>query len=66
VANSFEENDCENANTRAQVGEHLVVLTHLQRRWSLRGREGFGLARFGAFVEVKHLFSTTPKAKGGH
>jgi hypothetical protein len=25
VANSFEENDCENANTRAQDGEHLVV-----------------------------------------
>jgi hypothetical protein len=23
-------------------------------------------AGFGAFVEVKHLFSTTPEAKGGH
>jgi hypothetical protein len=31
----------------------------------LRGREGFGFlsARFGVFMEVKHLFSTTPEAK---
>jgi hypothetical protein len=26
VANSFEENDCENANTRTQGGDHLLVL----------------------------------------
>jgi hypothetical protein len=32
VANSFEENNCENANTRAQGGDHLLVLTHSQRR----------------------------------
>jgi hypothetical protein len=23
-------------------GDHLLVLAHLLRRWSLRGREGFG------------------------
>jgi hypothetical protein len=60
VANSFEENNCENANTHAHGDVHLVVLSHLRRRWSLSGREGFG---FGAFVEVKHLFFTTPEAK---
>jgi hypothetical protein len=32
VANSFEDNDCENANTRAQGGDHLLVLAHLQSR----------------------------------
>jgi hypothetical protein len=42
VSNSFEENDCENANTRAQGGDHLLVLAHLQRQWSLRGKDGFG------------------------
>jgi hypothetical protein len=61
-----------NANTRAQGGEHLVMLAHLRRRWSLSGREGFGFlspsrraceAGFNAFVEVKRLFSTTPEAK---
>jgi hypothetical protein len=43
----------------------LVVLAHLRRRWSLRGREGFGFlsAGFSAFVEVKRLFSTAPEAK---
>jgi hypothetical protein len=30
VANSFEENDCENANTQAQDDEHLVVLAHFE------------------------------------
>jgi hypothetical protein len=58
VANSFEENDCKNANTHAHGDVHLVVLAHLQRRWSLSGREGFD-----AFMEVKRLFSTMPKAK---
>jgi hypothetical protein len=53
----------------------------LQRRWSLSGREGFGFlspscraceAGFGAFWEVKCLFSTAPEvgketeANGGH
>jgi hypothetical protein len=49
-----------------------MVLAHLRRRWSLRGREGFGFlspsrwdceARFNAFVEVKRLFFTVPEAK---
>jgi hypothetical protein len=53
--------------TQAQDGEHLVVLAHLRRRRSLRGREGFGFLSptclassvgFGAFVEVKRLFFT--------
>jgi hypothetical protein len=59
----------------------LLVLAHLRRRWSLSSREGFGFlspsrqackAGFGAFVEVKRLFSTVPKvreemeANGGH
>jgi hypothetical protein len=58
-----------------------VVLAHLQKRWSLSGREGLGsslppaeLARqdSGVFEELKRLFSTTPKiiketeANGGH
>jgi hypothetical protein len=30
VSNSFEENDCENANTHAQGGEHLLVLAHFR------------------------------------
>jgi hypothetical protein len=43
----------------------MVVLAHLQRRWSLRGREGFGILSpsflassvgFSVFVEMKHLF----------
>jgi hypothetical protein len=65
VANSFEENDCENANTRPQVGEHLVVLAHLRRRWSLRGREGFGFLSPSrrAFVKVKFIFFTMPEAE---
>jgi hypothetical protein len=50
----------------------LVVLAHLQRRWSLSGREGFGFlspsrraceARFSIFREMKRLFSTAPDAK---
>jgi hypothetical protein len=50
----------------------LVVLAHLRWRWSLSGREGFEFlfpsrqaceAGFGAFVEVKRLFSTVPEAK---
>jgi hypothetical protein len=42
-----------NANTRAQGGEYLLVLAHLQRRWSLRGNS----AGFGDFREVKCIFS---------
>jgi hypothetical protein len=38
-----------NANTLAHGGEHLVVLAHLRRRWSLRGREGF------EFLSPSHL-----------
>jgi hypothetical protein len=45
--NSFEENDCENANTRAHGDVHMVVLAHLRRQWSLRGREGFGVLSLG-------------------
>jgi hypothetical protein len=50
----------------------LVMLAYLRRRWCLSGREGFGFlspshlassAGFGAFVEVKRLFSTAPDAK---
>jgi hypothetical protein len=72
VANSFEENDCENTNTHAHGDVHLVVLAHLQRRWSLSGRVGFEIlspsrracsAGFSAFVEVKCIFSTTPEAE---
>jgi len=48
---------------------HLVVLAHLQRRWSSKGREGFGFlspfrraceAGFGAFEKMKHIFSIVP------
>jgi hypothetical protein len=55
-----------------KIVKHLVVLAHLQRRWSLRGREGFGFlspspraceAGFGVFMEMKCIFSTTPKAE---
>jgi hypothetical protein len=41
VVNSFEENDCKNANTYAHGDVHMVVLAHLRRQWSLRDREGF-------------------------
>jgi hypothetical protein len=50
----------------------LVVLAHLRRRWSLRGKEVFGFLSpssracevgFNAFVEVKSLFFTAPEAK---
>jgi hypothetical protein len=34
-------NACEIANTLAHVGLPLVVLALLQKRWNLRGREGF-------------------------
>jgi hypothetical protein len=47
-----------------------VVLAHLRRRWSLSGRDGFGvlstkLARQDSepFMEVKCTFSTTPVAE---
>jgi hypothetical protein len=72
VVNSFEENNCENANTYAHGDVHLVVLAHLRRRKSLSGRVGFGTlspsylassAGFGAFVEVKCIFFTSPEAK---
>jgi hypothetical protein len=43
VPNSFGENVCENANTRALSGLHVVVLAHLLRRWSLRGGEVLGI-----------------------
>jgi hypothetical protein len=46
VANSFEENDCENTNTHAHGDVYLVVLAYSM-----------------LFVEVKHLFSTTPVAE---
>jgi hypothetical protein len=32
----------ENANTHAHGDNHLVVLAHLRRHWSLSGREGLG------------------------
>jgi hypothetical protein len=44
-------NDCENTNTHAHGDLHMVVLAHLQRRWSLSGREGFGVS--GVFEEMK-------------
>jgi len=53
---------------------HMVVLAHLQRMWSLRGREGFGIlspsrracsAGFGVFVEMKYLFSIALEASFG-
>jgi hypothetical protein len=65
------ESDCENTNTQAHGDVHLVMLAYLRRRWSLSDRDGFGAlslsrrvckAGFGAFVEVKRLFSTTPEA----
>ena len=43
MPNSFGENVCENANTRALGGLHVVVLAHLLRRWSLRGGEVLGI-----------------------
>jgi hypothetical protein len=72
VPNSFKENVCENANTLTHVVDHMVVLAHLRRRWSLSGREGLGsslppadLARrdSGVFEELKRLFSTTPEVR---
>jgi hypothetical protein len=39
----LEKNVCENANTRAHGGLHVVVLAHLLRRWSLRGGEVLGI-----------------------
>jgi hypothetical protein len=68
VSNSFEENDCENANTHAHDGVHLVVLAHLRRRWSLNSREGFGVLSAqdsGVFKEIKCLFSIAPEARKG-
>jgi hypothetical protein len=71
-ANNALKNDCENANTLAHDDDHLVMLAHLQRRWSLSGREGFGFlspshraceVRFSAFLEMKRLFSTAPDVK---
>jgi hypothetical protein len=41
-----------NANTNAQGGEHLLVLEHLQRRWSLSGS---GIRRFqGSEMHIFH------------
>jgi hypothetical protein len=31
-----------NVNTHAYGDIHIVVLTHLRRRWSLSDRDGFG------------------------
>jgi hypothetical protein len=62
VPNSFKENVCEKANALAHVVDHMVVLAHLRRRWSLSGSEGLGpslppaeLARqdSGVFDELK-------------
>jgi hypothetical protein len=53
-------NHCENANTHAHDGVHLVVLAHLRRRWSLSGREGFGV-----FEKMKCLFSIALEARKG-
>jgi hypothetical protein len=38
----------------------MVVLAHLQRRWSLSGGEGFGV-----FAEMKYLFSIAPETRKG-
>jgi hypothetical protein len=63
-----------NANTLAHGDIHMVVLAHLQRRWSLSGREGFGILSpsrracevgFDTFVGMKRLFSFAPKARKG-
>jgi hypothetical protein len=62
----------ENVNTHAHGDVHLVVLAHLRRRWSLSGKEGFGVlspsrqvcsAGFNAFMEIKRLFSFAPEAR---
>jgi len=56
----------------AHNGSHMVVLPLLQRRWSLRGREVFGILSpshqaceviFNVFMEMNCLFSITPKTK---
>jgi hypothetical protein len=52
-------NDCENANTHAHDGVHLVVLAHLRRRWSLSDREAV------EFEEMKCLFSIVPEVRKG-
>jgi hypothetical protein len=71
-ANNASKNDCKNANTLAHDDDHLVMLAHLRRRWSLSGREGFVFLSpsrlacevgFSAFLEMKRLFSTTPDVK---
>jgi hypothetical protein len=59
VVNSFEENDCENANTHAHGDVHLVVLAHLRRRCSFIGRVRFGtqgeIQRFrGSAMHIFH------------
>jgi hypothetical protein len=42
-----------NVNTHAHGDVHLVVLAHLQRRWSLSGRDGVGSSvGFSYFSEV--------------
>ena len=53
-SNSFEENDCENANTRAHVGLHIVVLAHFEKEVEFEGLREDG---FGAFRENEvHFF----------
>jgi hypothetical protein len=79
--NITSKNNCENANTLTHDEITLVMLAHLQRRWSLSGREGLRsslppaeLVRrdSGVFEKLKRLFSTTPevgketKANGAH
>jgi hypothetical protein len=63
-----------NANTLAHGDIQMVVLAHLQRRWSLSGREGFGILSpshracevgFDTFMGMKRLFSFAPKARKG-
>ena len=62
------ENDCENANTLAHGGVHLVVLAHLQRRSGWRRKGGKTgdqtLAWPGLNPEGASPFRTQPWPKG--
>jgi hypothetical protein len=53
VANPFDVNDYKNASTHAHGDVHLVVLAHLQRQWSLSGRDGFN-AFCGSKMPIFH------------
>jgi len=37
LVHTFEENDCENANTRSLVGTHVVVLAHFEKEVEFEG-----------------------------